>query len=296
MSGQSAESSIECIRVCSTSHRPGSDGTYIVRLSPGNLARLKLRNKAYLKVSYGEASVLACLSVDETLDDETIHMDQILRTAICLEPIMQGTKKRELLYHPGGGGDLSCPIVVQGSRFRGPTPLARLLKQQYLICLVHHAMSEDMEKPITRLTNNSMEAIGIRPRDKVLLISQEGRKSMRCLALDPDKPLPSDTMLNTFTDWRCPELKNKELRLPWVTLDKQTRLDLGVDPWIPIIVGRDPYQALLAEFSDVALAVTLGVVGGALFFQGRPLVQLAILFAGFVALSGLVLSKIRSRI
>ena len=118
-----------------------------------------------------------------------------------------------------------------------------------------------------------MAAIGVQPGDKVLLISQKCRKSMRCLALDPDKPLPSDTMLKTFTGWRCPDLEDKDLRLPWVTLDKQTRLCLGVDPWIPIIVGRDPYHTLLSEFSDVALAVALGVVGGALFFEGRPPVQ-----------------------
>ncbi len=157
-------------------------------------------------------------------------------------------------------------------------------------------MSEDMEKPITRLTHNSMEAIGIQPGDKILLISEKCRKSMRCLALDTDKNLPSDTMLNTFTGWRCPELEDKDLRLPWVTLDLQTRLELGVDPWVPIIVGRDPYHTLLSEFSEVALAVALGVVGGALFFQGHPLVQFAILFAGFVAVSGLILSKIQSKI
>lgn len=296
MSGQSAESSIECIRVCPTSHRPGSEGTYIVRLSPGNMARLNVGNKAYLKVSYGEASVLACLSVDENLDDETIHMDQTLRTAICLEPIMQGRKKRELVYCSGGAGDLSYPIVVQRSQFRGPTPVAKLLKQQYLICLVHHAMSEDMEKPIGRLTNNSMEAIGIQPGDKILLISETRRKSMRCLALDPDKNLPSDTMLNTFTGWRCPELEDKDLRLPWVTLDRQSRLEIGVDPWVPILVGRDPYHTLLSEFSQVALAVALGAVGGALFFQDHPFVQFAILFVGFAAISMLIVSKIRSRI
>jgi hypothetical protein len=153
-----------------------------------------------------------------------------------------------------------------------------------------------MEKPIGRLTNNSMEAIGILPGDKILLISETRRKSMRCLALDPDKNLPSDTMLNTFTGWRCPELEDKDLRLPWVTLDRQSRLEMGVDPWVPILVGRDPYHTLLSEFSQVALAVALGAVGGALFFQDHPFVQFAILFVGFAAISMLIVSKIRSRI
>ncbi|MEE9522436.1 MAG: hypothetical protein V3W05_06490 [candidate division NC10 bacterium] len=287
---------IKCTRVCPTSDRPGSEGTYIVRLSPANVRQLNLAHGVYLKLSYGQASVLACLSVDNKLDDETIRMDQTLRTAICLEPIMQGTKKKELVYRPGDGGELSSPIIVQSSAFHGPTLLAKLLKHQYLMCLVHHAMSEDMEKPIARLTNKSMEVISIDPGDKVLLIGENRRKSMRCLALDPEKNLPADTMRKTFTGWRCPELEDKDLHLPWVTLDLQTRRELGVDPWEPIIVGRDPYHTLVAEFSEVALAVALGAVGGALFFQGLPVLQFVILLFGFVAIVGLILSKIQSRI
>jgi hypothetical protein len=153
-----------------------------------------------------------------------------------------------------------------------------------------------MEKPIARLTNKSMEVISIDPGDKVLLIGENRRKSMRCLALDPEKNLPADTMRKTFTGWRCPELEDKDLHLPWVTLDLQTRRELGVDPWEPIIVGRDPYHTLVAEFSEVALAVALGAVGGALFFQGLPVLQFVILLFGFVAIVGLILSKIQSRI
>ena len=136
---RSAKSSIKCTRVCPTSERPGSKGTYIVRLSRANTRRLKVGNRAYLKVSYGEASVLACLSVDAGLDDETIRMDQTLRTAICLEKIMQGSAAKELVYSSDIDGALKHPVVIERSAFRGPTRLSRLVKQQYLICLVHAA-------------------------------------------------------------------------------------------------------------------------------------------------------------
>lgn len=99
----------------------------------------KVRNGAYLKVSYGEASVLACLSDDPGLDDETIRMDQTLRTAICLEKIMQGSAAKELVYSSDIDGALKHPVVIERSAFRGPTRLSRLVKQQYLICLVHAA-------------------------------------------------------------------------------------------------------------------------------------------------------------
>ena len=290
---RSAESSIKCTRVCPTSERPGSKGTYIVRLSRANTRRLKVRNGAYLKVSYGEASVLACLSDDPGLDDETIRMDQTLRTAICLGKIMQGSTAKELVYSPDIDGALKHPVVIERSNFRGPTRLARLVKQQYLICLVHHAIARDMETPIARLTESSMEVIGIQTGDKVLLISEKTRKPLRCLPLDP-KGLPLESMRKYFTP-PCPDTEYQDLLLPWVTIDLQTRLDLGVDPWQPIIVGRDPGHAIISEFGQVVLGVALAAVGGT-FVVSDDAWQLAIITTGLVAVLAFIGLKIRSRI
>ena len=303
---KSAKPSIKCTRVLPTSHRPGAKGTYIVRLSRANRQWLKARNGAYLKVSYGKASVLACLSVDDELNDTTIRMDQTLRTAICVEKVMTGKGKKELLYTPGGDGDLSHPIVIQRSNFRGPTLLARQLKQQYLICLLHHAIPTDMETPIARLTKQSMEVVGIQPGDKVLLISEKRRRSLRCLPLDPETQVPLPTMRQYFTPL-CPDSAYEGLLLPWVTIDLQTRLDLGVDPWQPIIVGRDPHHTLALEFNHVAGVLAVGALGGALVvpqaitqmeFLGRfgPFVPFAIIMTGLLAVLMLILFKIRSSI
>lgn len=303
--------SIGCTRVWATKHRPGSEGTYIVRLSPDNVRRLKLkvRNGAYLKVSYGKASVLACLSVDCDLPNDTIRIDQTLRTAICLEKIMQGPGKRELVYSPDGRSDLEYPIVIRRSNFRGPSPLAKLLKQQYLICVVHHALPTDMETPLARLTTLAMEAIGIQPGDKVWLIGDNGRKKIRCLPLDPGIKLPLPSMGKHFTP-PCPETDYQELTLPWITIDLQSRLDLNqtgldsnnVNPWDPIIVGRDLPHALASEFSTVAMGVALSAVGGAVVVPEIIITDvyswlpLSIILTGFVAVSLLVALKIRSRI
>jgi hypothetical protein len=296
--------SIEITRVKRTDKRPGSEGTYIVRLSRANVRQLKIRNGAYLKVSYGEASVIACLSVDETLDEETIRIDQTLRTALYLERVMQGSREKELVYTPDKRGNLAHPIIIQRSKFRGPSVLARLVKQQYLICTVHIAMAEDMEKPIVRLPEDSMKVIGIQPGDKVLLISEKGRKRvrLRCLALDPKKQLPLETMKAT---WPLPNpdasSTDQELNLPWITLDLQTRLELGVDPWQPIIVGRDPYHALTSEFTTVAMALALSALGGAVVIpqilqDKHPWLPLSIILASFAIVSILIGLKIRSRI
>ena len=292
---RSAESSIKCTRVCPTSERPGSKGTYIVRLSRANTRRLKARNGAYLKVSYGEASVLACLSDDPGLDDETIRMDQTLRTAICLEKIMQGSAAKELVYSPDAARDLEEPIRIERSAFRGPTLLARLVKQQYLICLVHQALSMDMETPIARLTNSSMEVIGIQSGDKILLISEKNRKPLRCLPLDTEG-LPLEAMRTVFTPV-CPDVEDQDMLLPWVTIDLQTRLDLGVAPWQPIIVGRDPGNAIVSEFGQVVLGVALAAVGGSIIAADYADISFSygILVAGFVVLL-LTVFKIRSRI
>jgi len=295
---------IECKRVKRTGERPGSEGTYIVRLSRENVRRLKARNGVYLKVSQGEASVLARLSVDETLDQETIRIDQTLRTALCLERIMQGPGKKELVYNPDGSGDLAYPIVIQRSRFRGPSLLARLVKQQYLICRVHNAMTRDMEKPIARLKEDSMKVIGVQPGEKVLLISENSRKRvrLRCLALDPGINVPTETLTATWPQPHPDALcEDQEMNLPWITLDLQTRLKLGVEPWQPIIVGRDPLHAVALEFTTVAMGLALSALGGAVVIpeslkQNHAWIPLSFIFVSFCLVSILICLKIRSRI
>lgn len=293
--------SITCSRVIRTDIRPGSEGTYIVRLSQSNSKRLKARNATYLQVRYGNGSVMAYLSIDGSMDDaemvrdETVRVDQTLRTAIGLEPIMQGSEKKELIYSPDGDGDLKYPIVIQRAKFRGPGWITRLLKQQYLICVVHHAMSTDMETPLVRLTTRAMQVLGIEPGDKVRLINNERHKTVRCLPLDPKFQLPSERMETSYGDWKYELPMDEDLRLPWITMDRQTRLALDVQPWQAIIVGRNTLNALASEFSQVALAVALAALGGALVVD-HLFTQLAILLGGFSIVSILIWVRIRSRI
>lgn len=300
---QSSRPSIVCNRVRRTEDRPRSEGSYIVRLSPANAKRLKARNGVYLRVSYGKASVLGCLSIDEKLDDETVRIDQTLRHAIGLQKTMQ--ENEELAYSADASGPLKQPIAVCGSGFRGPSLLAKLCKQQYLVSIVHHAIARDMEKPIVRLTAESMEVIGIQPGDKVSLIAASGRKvSVRCLALGAETQLPSTFMWEDFTP-PCPDEAYEGMVLPWITVDLQVRRRLDVKPWEPILVGRDPCHALTLEFNHVAAALALSALGGAivvhgehLAFLGRfaPFVPFAIVMTGLLGVLMLLLFKIRSRI
>jgi hypothetical protein len=297
--------SIECTRVQPTEHRPGSKGTYIVRLSPDNMRRLKVRNGAYLNINYGEASVLACLRVKEDLDDNTILMDQTLRHAICLKGFMQEAEKENvLIYNPDGDGDLSDPIVIRRSHFRGPTPFAKLIKQQYLICIVHQATTRDMETPLARLTTEAMGVLGIERGDKVLLISENRRRILRCLPLNPDTKLPFDSM-NKYKS-PCPERAYKGLTLPWITIDWQTRLGLGVKPWFPIIVGRAPRHVLAWELGELASAIAIAALGGAyvvpemeildILGKFKDVLPAVIIAIGIITVVTVTLFKIRSRI
>jgi hypothetical protein len=319
MIGRSAKKhSIHLTQVTATSERPGSKGTYIVRLSPANRRKLKVKNGAYLDVSYGDASVPACLSVDDELDDNTIRTDQTIRTAIHLDKILQGSGKATLVHDPTGSGDLTHPIVVQPSSFRGPSLLNRLLKQQYLMCVVHHALPEDMEKPIARLTTDSMAVIGVESGSKILLVGSNGKtRPMRCLAIGDGQRLPVQSMHTVFT---VPEYQRRRrgkkrisygivrrregeepLGLPWITLDKQTRLLLEVAPWQPMLIGRYPLQVLAAELGQVVSAVALSALGGAIVVpdwlkQDYPLLPWTIVAVGFVTVVGLIWWKIRSRL
>ncbi|MCH8989638.1 MAG: hypothetical protein IIA92_12635 [Chloroflexi bacterium] len=288
---------VQCNLVEPTAERPGSAGTYIVRLSPGNRQRLGIRNNRYVKVSYRLCSVLAKLIEHSGLDSETIMIDQTLRHAIGLERIMQGSGSRVLMFNPDGGGDLSCPVMVQRTDFRGPDLTARALKQQYLVCRVHNAMTSDMETPIARLTKDAMDVIGIQPGEKIRLVGEENRLGIRCLALDSEinKKLPLPSM-HKF--WTCPDPALSEPEadpLPWVTLDQQTRLALALDPWHTVFVGRDPRNKLASEFSLIASALALSALGGAIIVPYfNPWLPLGIVAAGFVGVLALTWAKIRS--
>ena len=120
-----------------------------------------------------------------------------------------------------------------------------------------------------------METIGIQPGDKVLLISENGRKPVRCLALDSKKQLPTKTMNEYFPEGRGPLLEDEDLRRPWVTLDRQTRIAIGAEPWEPIIVGRDPRHALASELGVVAMGLAVSALGGAIEFCGELVQKVA---------------------
>ncbi len=299
--GQSFEKSrptVTCSHVMPTSERPDSEGTYIVRLTPDKSQELKAKKKEYLRVRYGNNSVLARLSVDvdnKIKNDETILMDQTIRTAIGLTSIMQGRGKKKLSYRKGKNSQLKYPINVQRAEFKGPSRFTKMLRQQYLICIVHNSMVSDMETPLVRLRERAMQVLGVKPGDRVRLINGEHMTNLRCLPLDPKEQLPLKSMKKEFADWKSPIPKEEDMRLPWITLDKQTRLMLGVRPWQPIVVGRDTGQALKSELGEVALAVALATLGGAIVVKS-PIWQGIILAAGLLAVSVLISMKIRSRI
>ena len=290
--------SVTCSHVLPTSTRPHSKGTYIVRLTQAISRELKAKNKEYLRVRYGNNAVIARLSVDDEIkNNQTICMDQTIRTAIGLAPMMQGvnTDKTELFYRPGKKSDLMYPIDVQRAKFKKPNFLTRMLGQQYLICIAHNAMAADMETQLVRLTEQAMQILGIKPGDRVRLINGERVIKLRCLPLDPKYQLPLKAMDKDFADWKYPIPDEKELRLPWIALDRQARLALDVQPWQPIVVGRDTGQALRSELGEVAYAVALATLGGAIVVKD-PVAQAIILAAGFLTISVLICMKIRSRI
>ncbi|MFC1585212.1 hypothetical protein ACFL5V_06680 [Fibrobacterota bacterium] len=146
-----------------------------------------------------------------------------------------------------------------------------------------------------------MEVIGIKPGDKILLIGEEGRQSIRCLPMNPEvqKKLPLESM-NTFAI-PCANQDYDELQFPWVCIDKQTRLKLGAEPWQAVLVGRDPGHVLAWELGGLAAAVALSAIGGAIVVpetirQALPWLPLGIVLAGLATVILFTLIKIRSRI
>ena len=272
-----------------TRTRPNAQGIYIVKFSSQNRDYLGVKDGDYVRIIYGKAFVLGCLRVDDDLDHGLVQMDQTLRTAIGLDRIMQGSGDFE--SHDKESRTLKHPIKVQASNFSGPSVLARVIKQQYLVCMVHHALPEDMEASLVRVPQSSMDVLGIESGDKVLLGSEGGSVQVRCLVLKSEPCLPLKSMSIDFTPlW---EQADDEMQLPWITMDLHTRQQLDINPWEPILVGRDPFHSLVSEFDEVMLAIALAAVLGTI---GLPEYQLPIILVGFTGIFILILLKLRSRI
>jgi len=285
-----------------TNDRPGSRGTYIVRLSKANQESLKVSNGDYLKVQFRNASVLACLSVDPNLEDDRILLDQTLRMAINLKGFLQSAEDKAPKVV-----EKHEPIIVQPSSFTGPNWLERVLKQQYLVCVIHYALSTDMEKPtIVRLAKSSIETLGIEPGDKVQLNSGYGCVTVRCLCLpdNDEATLPDEKMKKLREDW-----KKEDSDLPWVLMDLETRNLLNASgdkknnlkPWDTIIVSRYLPHTFIAEFSTVAMGLALTALGGAVVLPNSltdiyPWLPTLILSGSFFIVLVLIAFKIRDRI
>ena len=274
-----------------TRERPGSEGTYIVRISTQSLEKLAVADGSYVRIHYGKASVLGCVKVDAHLADDMLRLDQTLRTAIGLDRIMQGSGDREDLANDCR--ILVHPIYVTASTFKGPGWLSRLIKHQYLVCFIHHALPEDMETPLVRLPKTAMDVLGIQAGGKVLLCSEENTVRLRCLLLDSRTTMPLESMKNHFTQPWEDEQGDTTSLLPWIAIDLQTRLKLKVDPWQPIFVSRDPIHALVSEFDQIVVAVALAAVLGTVGFSGY---EWQIMVFGLVMIFWLIFTKLRSRI
>ena len=304
--GDAVGPSIRCTKVLPTERRTGAAGTYVVQISLHNQRRLHARAGQYVRVTHGEAWVHACLQIDPELDDDSIRIDQTLRMALALKRFLPGDQSLEyvpesdeLAGYPETKEErhLEHPVVVFRSRFRGPGLLARWLRQQYLVCAVHYSQPQDMEKPIARVSEDSLDVLGIDEGDKVQIVGERRTLPLRCLALDPADEIPTEPMKKKRTPWWHDLDEDHRTPLPFITLDRESRRLLGdLVPWQPVFVGRDPRYVLASEFREVMLAVALGVLGGVFFFQDNRIVQGAILTAGFGLAIGLIILKIRSRI
>jgi len=317
---------LKCLEVERTVDRPNSQGTYIVRLSGHNRKRLGVHDGSYVGISYKNMSAVACLSVDDHLDDQTIRMDQTHRVALGIESVLQGTNEKRLVYskepndQTARDGELDSPIRIKASGFRGPRLLQRLLRFQYLLCRVHTARNVDMEKPVSRLPPDALQIVGIKPGDQVQLISDSETVSIRCFEVHATRPdhdeFPGANMEAYPSPLKPASDKEKEpalagdsdssndyqSTLPWCTIDFETRKRLGVKPWDVILVGRSVTQALMSELQTVSLAIVLSLVGVAITLpkelipQDNDYARPGLVGLGLVAILGLIIARIRSRV
>jgi hypothetical protein len=112
------------------------------------------------------------------------------------------------------------------------------------------------------------------------------------------KPCPCPYWLGIDLETTDPEIRTARLQnmhLPWITMDKERRDELKVKPWQTVLITRSSYDTLASGFGELAIAIAVSSIGGAVVTNASPVRSTICILAGLLIASVLILAKIRSR-
>jgi hypothetical protein len=218
----------------------------IVQLNRENMRKLLLKEDDRVlltnNVKYGSQKIDLTIDAivykpDDSLDDDSIRIDQTLRNAIGIPALLTGKEK----------------VEVRKAKFKRKKFVDKLLPSQEVIVRVHVAEPKDMEKPVCAVEPRVLNMIGVKNGGFCELINSEGRKiKLKVLELSGEMLEQRKRLMKEQPDryLPCPDFIKIEPDIPWIFLDLHARKVLAVNPCQPIRIRR----SLLHTFSENIMA------------------------------------------
>ncbi len=213
-------------------------------------------------------SVIAERLLKSQVDDpEIILMDQTLRNSLGVDI-----------------GDTVKIQKIKTSRSLRQLLLDSLIPRNYLMMRVQKADKLMIEKPNCTMTGIAMEILGIENGDIVIFESSiYDKKSGNYKIVDlplrayqvPEsmKQLRESTQSGMFLKTRfpdCSEVFGVFPDLPWVFIDADARIELGIQMCSPVKVSISRRYQLIKEFRSFSLLIILSILGATSLFDVEP--------------------------
>lgn len=216
--------------------RAGKD-ILVINSTEGFTFRIKARLQAYAEVEAG-----------------TIRLDQKIRMAIGVDAEGEVT-----ITPPTGILEIRRPLSEQ---FFG---------KQVNLLRVRKATFTDMEINVCRLPSGVMKSIGVEEGDKIIVEAANKRIEIRALELTTDmiasrikKENDEDSKYYSVKDKRRVVLIRHNILdydLPWILLDRDARIKLGIKAYDPVMVYRSNSYAIKTKLHTITLPMVAGIVG-----------------------------------
>ena len=252
------EFSSKKFKVNKTEKRADASGYFLAQIKHNN-DQNSFKNGSLVLVTHeieGEKySVKAKLKYikDDELDTDTVRLDQKIRMAIGATKI---NESKVLIQKVDNNFERKY-----SDRFFG---------KQTNILRVKRASFNDMEIPICCIEKRVMKTIGVVEGDKIFVEGPQKRIEIQVLELSPKmiesrlelmKRKGDDYYVKTKHGEVFFKNRNTSQDLPWIFMDYDTRMELDIQPYDPVLVYRSNSFAIKKKLHQTTLPLIAMIVG-----------------------------------
>lgn len=280
-----------------TQNRLRSKGDFIAKINKKYIDKTFYHDYVILQNSINgkKLKIQAKIIFDKQILDRSIKIDQKLRDAIGIEI----GQKVELI-----------PIIELKNNFLY-NKIRNIFGVQYNIVRVKRSFQNDMEINLCRVSKESLESIGVKPGDTIVIQSTNGTVKLRSVEFS-DKFIE---LLN-IRERNKPEIypncnfnfanQNSELDILPIFLDKDARDKLFTKSYknqigfggqcAPVRISRSLAFVISKQIGVISITTILAAIGAVVSIDIDDSMKLLILFIGLIFVAAMQFYQIKQKV